>query len=148
MSPLSCQHPFVAAMVRTLIQAGVRGKQLPVQTSLMFRQARQFNQDVEFIHSLCDEIIRSRLAGTAAAPKCTPSPSAAKQPPRPLGAHPPQGGAPLRPSAAKQPQDLLDLMLHGAGTETGLSVENIRYQMVTFLIAGHETTSGLLSFAF
>jgi cytochrome P450 len=27
-----------------------------------------------------------------------------------------------------------------------LSDENIRYQMVTFLIAGHETTSGLLSF--
>jgi len=49
-------------MVRLLIQAGVRGKQLPVQTSLMFRHARQFNRDVEFIHGLCDEIIRSRIA--------------------------------------------------------------------------------------
>lgn len=34
-------------------------------------------------------------------------------------------------------------------TQTGerLSDENIRYQIITFLIAGHETTSGLLSFA-
>jgi cytochrome P450 / NADPH-cytochrome P450 reductase len=38
----------------------------------------------------------------------------------------------------------------GTDPQTGstLSNENIRYQMVTFLIAGHETTSGLLSFAF
>ncbi len=28
-----------------------------------------------------------------------------------------------------------------------LSRENIGYQMITFLVAGHETTSGLLSFA-
>ncbi len=40
-------------------------------------------------------------------------------------------------------------MINGKDPETGyqLSDENIRYQMVTFLIAGHETTSGLLSFA-
>ena len=39
-------------------------------------------------------------------------------------------------------------MINGKDQETGyqLSDENIRYQMVTFLIAGHETTSGLLSF--
>jgi cytochrome P450/NADPH-cytochrome P450 reductase len=30
----------------------------------------------------------------------------------------------------------------------GLSHENIRNQLVTFLIAGHETTSGMLSFLF
>lgn len=29
----------------------------------------------------------------------------------------------------------------------GLSEENIKAQMLTFLIAGHETTSGMLSFA-
>lgn len=46
-------------------------------------------------------------------------------------------------------KDLLNLMLNGIDPETGegLSDENIGYQMVTFLIAGHETTSGLLSFA-
>ena len=46
-------------------------------------------------------------------------------------------------------KDLLDLMLWARDPQTGegLSDENIRFQMVTFLIAGHETTSGLLSFA-
>ncbi|UJR17947.1 hypothetical protein I4U23_004846 [Adineta vaga] len=44
--------------------------------------------------------------------------------------------------------DLLNRMINGKDPDTGyqLSNENIRYQMVTFLVAGHETTSGLLSF--
>ena len=52
------------------------------------------------------------------------------------------------PEGAKK-KDLLGLMLQGRDPVTGegLSDENIRYQLVTFLIAGHETTSGLLSFA-
>lgn len=46
-------------------------------------------------------------------------------------------------------KDILSTMLHARDPQTGerLSDENVRYQMVTFLIAGHETTSGLLSFA-
>lgn len=46
-------------------------------------------------------------------------------------------------------KDLLAHMLTGKDPETGepLDDENIRYQIITFLIAGHETTSGLLSFA-
>src|SRR4029079_6635911 len=46
-------------------------------------------------------------------------------------------------------EDILDTMLKAADPVTGerLSEENVRYQMVTFLVAGHETTSGLLSFA-
>ena len=45
-------------------------------------------------------------------------------------------------------KDLLNFMLAGRDKKTGegLSDENIRYQINTFLIAGHETTSGLLSF--
>ncbi|GII04154.1 bifunctional cytochrome P450/NADPH--P450 reductase [Planobispora takensis] len=45
--------------------------------------------------------------------------------------------------------DLLGLMLGAADPRTGrrLPDENIRNQVLTFLIAGHETTSGLLSFA-
>ncbi|GAA5045128.1 cytochrome P450 [Thermocatellispora tengchongensis] len=45
--------------------------------------------------------------------------------------------------------DLLGLMLQAADPRTGerLSDANIRDQVLTFLIAGHETTSGLLSFA-
>ncbi|MEH0841192.1 cytochrome P450 [Micromonospora sp. CPCC 205711] len=46
-------------------------------------------------------------------------------------------------------RDLLSLMLGAVDPETGepLSDENIRNNVVTFLIAGHETTSGLLSYA-
>jgi cytochrome P450/NADPH-cytochrome P450 reductase len=53
------------------------------------------------------------------------------------------------PSSGPKKQDLLARMLDAKDPVTGegLSDENIRYQLVTFLIAGHETTSGLLSFA-
>ncbi|OQD53212.1 cytochrome P450 [Streptomyces phaeoluteigriseus] len=45
--------------------------------------------------------------------------------------------------------DLLDRMLETAHPETGerLSARNVRRQVITFLVAGHETTSGALSFA-
>ncbi|BFH71622.1 bifunctional cytochrome P450/NADPH--P450 reductase 1 [Paenibacillus dendritiformis] len=45
--------------------------------------------------------------------------------------------------------DLLARMLTAKDPETGqpLDDQNIRFQIITFLIAGHETTSGLLSFA-
>ncbi|WP_063733653.1 bifunctional cytochrome P450/NADPH--P450 reductase [Streptomyces sp. RTd22] len=45
--------------------------------------------------------------------------------------------------------DLLGRMLHTTDQVTGtpLDDENIRHQVITFLIAGHETTSGALSFA-
>ena len=45
--------------------------------------------------------------------------------------------------------DLLDRMLTGVDRQTGeqLDDDNIVAQCVTFLVAGHETTSGLLSFA-
>lgn len=54
-----------------------------------------------------------------------------------------------QPRDAAAQKDLLDIMLGGRDPATGegLSDENIRNQLVTFLIAGHETTSGLLSFA-
>jgi cytochrome P450/NADPH-cytochrome P450 reductase len=46
-------------------------------------------------------------------------------------------------------KDLLTYMLTGVDKQTGEHLDdvNIRYQIITFLIAGHETTSGLLSFA-
>lgn len=54
-----------------------------------------------------------------------------------------------RSEGATDHADLLSLMLAGRDPQTGEGLDdlNIRYQMVTFLIAGHETTSGLLSFA-
>lgn len=45
--------------------------------------------------------------------------------------------------------DLLGIMLHTPHPETGQQLDdlNIRHQILTFLVAGHETTSGALSFA-
>ncbi|RVX40207.1 cytochrome P450/NADPH-cytochrome P450 reductase [Nonomuraea polychroma] len=54
-----------------------------------------------------------------------------------------------RAGGATGSKDLLGLMLEASDPQSGarLSDENIRNQVLTFLIAGHETTSGLLSFA-
>jgi cytochrome P450 / NADPH-cytochrome P450 reductase len=47
------------------------------------------------------------------------------------------------------PRDLLNLMMTGKDGITGEQLDdtNISNQMLTFLVAGHETTSGLLTFA-
>ncbi|KAK7421191.1 hypothetical protein QQX98_002321 [Neonectria punicea] len=47
-------------------------------------------------------------------------------------------------------KDLLEAMLSGVDSKTGkkMTDESIMDNLITFLIAGHETTSGLLSFAF
>ena len=49
--------------------------------------------------------------------------------------------------AAAGKKDMLDAMMTGVDRATGEQLDdvNIRYQINTFLIAGHETTSGLLS---
>ncbi|WP_329473564.1 cytochrome P450 [Streptomyces sp. NBC_01723] len=54
-----------------------------------------------------------------------------------------------RRAAAGGEGDLLDRMLETTHPVTGerLSPENVRRQVITFLVAGHETTSGALSFA-
>lgn len=54
-----------------------------------------------------------------------------------------------RDSDAEGPEDLLEIMLRAAREDdpNRLDEVNIRNQVVTFLVAGHETTSGALSFA-
>ncbi|MCL2533098.1 MAG: cytochrome P450 [Nocardiaceae bacterium] len=54
-----------------------------------------------------------------------------------------------RNSADDGPEDLLEIMLRAAREDdpNRLDEVNIRNQVVTFLVAGHETTSGALSFA-
>ena len=49
--------------------------------------------------------------------------------------------------AASDKKDMLGAMMTGVDRSTGEQLDdvNIRYQINTFLIAGHETTSGLLS---
>src|SRR5436309_2584377 len=53
------------------------------------------------------------------------------------------------PEAAADKKDMLGAMMTGVDRSTGEQLDdvNIRYQINTFLIAGHETTSGLLSCA-
>ncbi|MFZ2174620.1 MAG: cytochrome P450 [Rhodococcus sp. (in: high G+C Gram-positive bacteria)] len=54
-----------------------------------------------------------------------------------------------RDSTDAGPEDLLELMLRAARHNDPNRIDelNIRHQVVTFLVAGHETTSGALSFA-
>lgn len=54
-----------------------------------------------------------------------------------------------RDGASPDIPDLLDLMLHSTHPITGRRLDpvNIRQQVITFIVAGHETTSGALSFA-
>ncbi len=54
-----------------------------------------------------------------------------------------------RRSGEADESDLLGIMLHTPHPETGKRLDdlNIRHQILTFLVAGHETTSGALSFA-
>ena len=109
------QHPFVAAMVRTLSEAQTRMRQLPIQTRLRVRAQRRAEEDQAFMAGLVEKLVAERRAA----------------------------------GAAGETGDLLGRMINGVDKETGqhLPDENIRAQCITFLIAGHETTSGLLSFA-
>ena len=54
-----------------------------------------------------------------------------------------------RADGAGDADDLLGIMLNTPHPETGERLDdlNIRHQILTFLVAGHETTSGALSFA-
>jgi cytochrome P450/NADPH-cytochrome P450 reductase len=74
-------------------------------------------QDIEVMDSLVDRVIRARKAES------------------------------VEQLAAKH--DLLSYMLTGVDKQTGERLDDttIRYEILTFLIAGHETTSGMLSFA-
>ncbi|HZW52982.1 MAG TPA: cytochrome P450 [Candidatus Elarobacter sp.] len=110
-------HPFVDAMVDAL-EIAMSTRGLPFED--VFTRARQarLQADAVYLNSLVDRIVRERKEQRAA-------------------------------SGDAQKTDLLDYMLTGVDRKSGerLGDENIRYQIITFLIAGHETTSGLLSFA-
>ncbi|MHA7132939.1 bifunctional cytochrome P450/NADPH--P450 reductase [Oerskovia turbata] len=108
-------HPFVGAMVRSLVEAGERADRLPGLQPFLLRANRRYREDIATMHRIAQELVDARVAT------------------------PPD----------ERPHDLLERMLTTADPVTGerLSERNVRYQLATFLIAGHETTSGLLSFA-
>ena len=108
-------HPFVGAMVRSLVEAGDRSRRLPQTQPLMVQKNRRWDADIGYMRKVTRRIVEAR--------RDTP--------------------------AGEAPNDLLQRMLTAVDPLTGekLSDENVEYQLTTFLIAGHETTSGLLSFA-
>ncbi len=112
-------HPFVDAMTRTLLTAQARVRRLPIQNRLDIRAQRQSEEDQIFMDDLVGRLVAERRA---------------------------QGGI---DGGEADDTDLLGRMLTGVDTRSGerLPDSNIRAQCVTFLVAGHETTSGLLSFA-
>ena len=89
---------------------------LPFEDVFLRSKRRKVEANIAFMHGIVDRIIAERRA---------------------------EAGA-----VRDRKDDLLDYMLEGVDKKTGerLDDENIRYQIITFLIAGHETTSGLLSF--
>jgi cytochrome P450/NADPH-cytochrome P450 reductase len=129
------QHPFVAAMVDSLTRATEKqaaatgGGEHPLVDAIVESLTRwtrphdgdgidpQWQHDREIMNALVDEVIQARKAGG----------------PEAIAAH----------------HDLLSYMLTGVDKQSGegLADETIRNEIITFLIAGHETTSGLLSFA-
>ncbi|GAB2724374.1 bifunctional cytochrome P450/NADPH--P450 reductase [Kitasatospora kifunensis] len=117
-------HPFVESMVRCLewaMTAPTRDPELDHSAS-----DRAMRADADYLASVVDEVIAARTAERAAGQ--------------------PVDAAADAPSA---PRDLLDLMLEAKhpADGTGLDLANVRNQVITFLIAGHETTSGTLAFA-
>lgn len=114
-------HPFIPAMIAAL-KAGQRKGTLNSMpgAGLMARRIDKRNAHHQaYVDGLLDDIIASRRAdGHRAA---TPAEEA----------------------------DLLGIMLDTPHPETGARLDdvNIRHQILTFLVAGHETTSGALSFA-
>ncbi|MFJ2213833.1 cytochrome P450 [Streptomyces sp. NPDC101062] len=120
-------HPFVDAMVRCLDWSMNRLLRAPDADHSAADAA--FRADAAHLASVVDEVIAARTDAGGADGQETP------------GDHESQG--------AQEAQDLLGLMLTAPHPSDGttLSLENIRNQIITFLIAGHETTSGALSFA-
>ncbi|MFF8369602.1 cytochrome P450 [Streptomyces lydicus] len=110
-------HPFVEAMVRCLQWSGKKFARDPHADHSAEDAA--FRADADYLATVVDEVIAARAA-----------------------------------SGETGEDDLLGLMLgaraQGDGPDANgptLDLANIRNQVITFLIAGHETTSGALSFA-
>lgn len=110
-------HPFIDAMVGALEEAMGKLTRFGLQDRFMHAAHRKFAADTQFMRDLVDEVVRQRRATAG------------------------NGQAPA--------SDLLNLMLEARDPETGERLDdvNIRNQVITFLIAGHETTSGMLTFA-
>ncbi|CAN5729210.1 hypothetical protein BH09MYX1_BH09MYX1_25860 [soil metagenome] len=109
-------HPFLQAMARALVEAGAMTRRAAPLKRFAKKARRQFDADIQTMNELVDRVIRERREQAA--------------------------------STDPAIHDFLSLMLSAKDKVTGEALDdvNIRYQVLTFLIAGHETTSGLLAF--
>ncbi|BCJ75082.1 NADPH--cytochrome P450 reductase [Catellatospora sp. IY07-71] len=107
-------HPFLNALLGTLVESLRRSQELPMMTKLRKADDKRYRENIQLMQELVESVIKDRREGRGSGE-----------------------------------EDLLGLMLEATDTETGklLADDNVRDQVLTFLIAGHETTSGLLSFA-
>ncbi|MEU0967440.1 cytochrome P450 [Streptomyces sp. NPDC005917] len=107
-------HPFLSALLESLVESLRRSQELPMMTKLRKADARKYGENIRLMQDLVESVIKERREGRSSGE-----------------------------------EDLLGLMLEASDPQTGksLDVDNVRDQVLTFLIAGHETTSGLLSFA-
>lgn len=105
-------HPFVGAMVRFLVESGMRVRRTRIESFIWREPERQYWKDIEYLKSVCKDLIEHRRSNPV------------------------------------EKKDLLNAMLFGRDPKTKerLTDESVVNNMITFLIAGHETTSGLLSF--
>lgn len=131
-------HPFVQSMSRALGESMMRLQRLPFANQLLINKRRQFQADIEYMNAMVDTIIKERKL------TLTPTGTDLSRPPAPSN-----GPTDAINRSLRSGKDLLSFMLTQTDKQTGerLDDQNIRYQIITFLIAGHETTSGLLSFA-
>ncbi|TLD05201.1 uncharacterized protein PgNI_09177 [Pyricularia grisea] len=115
-------HPFIDAMYSFLRAAGLRITRPPGLPALFFRKAdKKFAKDIALLRETAEEVIRSRNAE--------------------VEARGPGDGTPPR-------KDLLTAMLEGVDKKTGkkMTEDSIVDNLITFLIAGHETTASTLAF--
>ncbi|MEU4154347.1 cytochrome P450 [Streptomyces sp. NPDC026659] len=113
-------HPFVRAMIGTLTYAQrLNSVPGPLAPLLLRTAARRNAADIAHLNRTVDALVAARRGS--------------------------DGGS----GSGGGTGDLLDRMLETSHPVTGerLSAENVRKQVITFLVAGHETTSGALSFA-
>ncbi|EJU05201.1 cytochrome P450 [Dacryopinax primogenitus] len=120
--------PFCQAMTRFLIESGVRNQRPSMIQNLMRAENAQYEADIKFMADVCDQRKHSREKRGKSLMVLVVVQN--------------------RKSHPTSKKDLLTLMLEGRDPKTGrgMSEANIRNNLITMLIAGHETTSGLLSY--
>lgn len=110
-------HPFIAAMYAVLKE--VSDKALRILPSMFYpHKEGKYKENIALLRSTALEVLKARKEET-------------------------------RGESASERNDLLDKMLNGVDPKTGrkMTDESIVDNLITFLIAGHETTAATLSFA-